>query len=53
VAKISTPAIGAWSDGRELAFGTIVVAVIASSYLLARALAPQPPQVTGGELLRH
>lgn len=53
VAKISAPAIGAWSNGRELAFGTIVVAVIASSYVLARALAPQPPQVTGGELLRH
>lgn len=38
-AKLALPAIDAWSDGKELAFGAIVVAVIASSYLAARWLA--------------
>jgi high-affinity nickel-transport protein len=53
VAKMSLPAVGAWSNGRELAFGGIVITVIASSYLLARALAPQPLRATGGELARR
>ncbi len=38
-ARLALPAVGAWSEGREIAFGAIVVAVIASSYLLARKLA--------------
>lgn len=38
-AKLALPAIDAWSDGKELAFGAIVVALIAASYLAARRLA--------------
>jgi high-affinity nickel-transport protein len=49
VAKMTLPAVDAWSDGRELAFGAIVVAVITSSYLLARALVPPPLRATSGE----
>jgi len=48
VAKMTLPAIDAWSDGKDLAFGTIVVAVIASSFLLARTLAAQPLRPTTG-----
>jgi high-affinity nickel-transport protein len=39
VAKLALPAVDTWSDGKELAFGAIVVAVIASSYVVARGLA--------------
>ncbi|HQY07282.1 MAG: nickel transporter [Leptothrix sp. (in: Bacteria)] len=39
VAKLASPAIDGWSDGKELAFGATVVAVIACSYLAARWLA--------------
>lgn len=39
VARLALPTVDAWSDGKELAFGTIVVAVIAASYLVARRLA--------------
>jgi high-affinity nickel-transport protein len=39
VAKLALPVVDAWSDGKELAFGAIVVAVIASSYVIARSLA--------------
>jgi len=39
VARLTLPAVDAWSDGKELAFGTIVVAVIGSSFLVARGLA--------------
>jgi high-affinity nickel-transport protein len=39
VAKLASPAIDRWSDGKELAFGSVVVGVIALSYLTARALA--------------
>jgi len=38
-ARLALPAVDAWSDGKELAFGAIVVAVIGASYLIARALA--------------
>lgn len=37
--KLVAPAIDAWSDGKELAFGAAVIALIASSYLAARRLA--------------
>ena len=37
--KLSSPAVGAWSDGKELAFGAALVAVLAGSYLLAMAVA--------------
>jgi len=39
VARLALPAVDAWSDGKELAFGAIVVAVIGGSYLVARSLA--------------
>jgi len=39
MARLALPAVDAWSDGKEFAFGAIVVAVIASSYLIARNLA--------------
>ena len=39
VAKLALPEVDAWSDGKELAFGAIVVAVIGASYLVARNLA--------------
>jgi len=39
VARLALPAVEAWSDGKELAFGAIVVAVIGASYLVARRLA--------------
>lgn len=39
VARLALPAVGSWSDGKELAFGGIVVTVIAGSYLVARNLA--------------
>jgi high-affinity nickel-transport protein len=38
-ARLALPAVDAWSDGKELAFGAVVVAVIGASYLIARALA--------------
>jgi high-affinity nickel-transport protein len=39
VARLMLPALDSWSDGKELAFGAIVVAVIGGSYLVARGLA--------------
>ena len=44
IAKLSSPAIDAWSDGKELAFGAIVVTVIALSYLMAHLLARRVSQ---------
>jgi high-affinity nickel-transport protein len=38
-AKMVSPLVDGWSDGKELFFGVVVVAVIAGSYLLARRLA--------------
>ncbi len=38
-AKLALPAVDAWSDGKELAFGAIVVIMIGGSYLVARNLA--------------
>jgi high-affinity nickel-transport protein len=38
-AKMASPLVDGWSDGKELVFGAVVVAVIAGSYLLARRLA--------------
>jgi high-affinity nickel-transport protein len=38
IAKLVSPSIDAWSDGKELAFGAVVVAVIALSYVAARLL---------------
>ena len=37
--KVLSPTLDGWTDGKELAFGAVVVAVIALSYRLARWLA--------------
>jgi high-affinity nickel-transport protein len=42
VMKLSVPAVGAWSEGRELVFGACVVVVIAGSFVLAVRLASPP-----------
>lgn len=39
VARMTVPAIGAWSNDRDLLLGSIVVAIVASSYLIARVAA--------------
>ena len=39
VAKLASPLVEDWSDGKELFFGLVVVLVIGTSYLGARALA--------------
>jgi high-affinity nickel-transport protein len=39
VARLALPAVDAWSDGKELLFGAIVIAMIGASYLVARSLA--------------
>jgi len=39
IGKLASPAIEGWSEGKEIAFGVVVVAVIATSYLVARVLA--------------
>jgi high-affinity nickel-transport protein len=39
LAKMASPLIDTWSEGKELVFGAIVVLVIAASYLLASTLA--------------
>jgi len=39
IARWNSPAFEAWSDGRELAFGLTVVAVVGGGYLLALASA--------------
>jgi len=38
-AKLAMPAIDAWSEGKELSFGAIVVCLIGGSYWIARTLA--------------
>ena len=35
LAKMLSPAIDAWSEGKELAFGFVLIGVIAASYLVA------------------
>lgn len=39
IGKLLSPSFDGWSQGKELFFGTIVVAVIAGSYITARLLA--------------
>lgn len=45
LAKLASPAIDAWSDGRELAFGCLLVLVVAGSFLFALRLARRPALV--------
>jgi high-affinity nickel-transport protein len=40
-AKLALPTVDAWSDGKEMVLGAIVVGAIAASYVLARRLAPR------------
>ena len=42
VAKFLSPGVDAWSDGKELVFGALLVTIIASSYLFAVRLARRP-----------
>jgi nickel/cobalt transporter (NiCoT) family protein len=42
-AKMTSPLVDGWSDGKELVFGAVVVVVIGGSYLLARGLARRSP----------
>jgi high-affinity nickel-transport protein len=42
LAKWSLPAVEAWSQGKDLAFGAVVIFVVASSFLLAMWLARRP-----------
>ncbi len=37
--KLSSPSVGAWSEGKELAFGGVLMAVLAGSFLLAMVVA--------------
>ncbi|MFO1345761.1 MAG: nickel transporter [Rhodocyclaceae bacterium] len=45
-AKFFSPAVDAWSDGKELAFGLILVAIIAASYLFAVRSVRRPQLAT-------
>lgn len=50
--KLSWPAIGAWGEGKELAFGAALVALLAVGFLLAMTLArlqaPAPSDASPG-----
>lgn len=46
VAKFFSPAVGAWSDGKELAFGLVLVGVIAGSYSFAVRMVRRPQLAT-------
>ncbi|MBK7900186.1 MAG: nickel transporter [Azonexus sp.] len=46
LAKLALPAVDAWSDGKELMFGAALMAIIASSFLLAIRLT-RPPLAQG------
>lgn len=39
IAKYFSPAVGAWSEGKEMALGLVIVGVVALSFLLALRLA--------------
>lgn len=42
LARLASPAIDAWSEGRELAFGLALVAVVALSFVAAMRLSRRP-----------
>ena len=46
VARYFSPGVAAWGEGRETILGLSVVAVVASSFLLARLLARRAPAVS-------
>jgi high-affinity nickel-transport protein len=39
LARLLLPAVDAWTEGKELLFGLVVVLLIVSAYFLARAMA--------------
>ena len=41
-AKLLSPAVDAWSEGKELMFGAVVVALIALSFVAAMRLTQRP-----------
>ncbi|MDD5298481.1 MAG: nickel transporter [Rhodocyclaceae bacterium] len=45
VMKLCLPTVGTWSDGKDLFFGSAVIAVVAGSYLLALRLTRSPGAV--------
>ena len=47
VLKLSLPSVDAWSEGKELLLGGVVVAIIATSFLLALRLSRTPCTVAG------
>jgi high-affinity nickel-transport protein len=42
VAKLLSPAVDAWSEGKELGFGFMLVAIIALSFVAAVRLTRRP-----------
>ncbi len=44
-AKLISPSLDQWSDGKELLFGVVVVAVIATSFMAALTVARWRPRV--------
>ena len=42
LAKLASPAIDAWSEGKELAFGLALMAIVAGSFLFALRLTRRP-----------
>ena len=46
IAKFLSPAVDAWSEGRELTFGFLLVAIIAGSYFFAVRLTRRPQLVS-------
>jgi high-affinity nickel-transport protein len=47
IGKLTSPWVDAWSEGRDLAIGGVVVIVIAVSYLVASALARRSHRLAG------
>lgn len=47
VAKQAAPAVEAWADGKEMAFGALVLGVVVASFVLALAW-PRPAPVDNG-----
>jgi len=45
LAKLASPAIGAWSEGKELAFGFTLITIIALSFVMSVWLVRRQAQV--------
>ncbi len=43
IGKLISPSVERWSEGKELAFGVLVVLIVAISYLVAQWIARAPP----------